>query len=167
MDDPLKEKHERWAGDKVIEHYNSAHGTNFRFHGRAGIAPDLEYRDERQSLRVEVVTAYYDDAEDAKFKWLAARKRPDAPEKWSGVNFKKNLVKNINSALSAKCEKSYGANCVLAVCVLPELTFADEMQSLLDDVRVPSTNPFDGIYLCGQFPAPTGYPAECKVWRLA
>jgi hypothetical protein len=167
MDDAIKEKHERWVGDTVIQYYNSAHGTDFRFHGRAGVAPDLEYRDEARSLRVEVVTAYYDDAEDAKFKWLSARKRPDAPKKWSGVDFEKNLVKNINSALSAKSTKSYGPDCVLAVCVLPQLTFADEMESLLNDVRIPDPNPFDGIYLCGQFPAPIGNPAECKVWRVA
>jgi hypothetical protein len=165
--DPLQERHERWVGDQLIQSYNSTHGTNFRFSGRAGVAPDLEYRDGSRSLRVEVVTAYYDDAEDAKFKWLAARKRPDAPTRWRGADFEQRLVENINSALSAKCGKSYGPNCVLAVCVLPDLTFAEQMESLLEGVRVPATNPFDSIYLCGEFPAPIGSPAERRVWKLA
>jgi hypothetical protein len=144
----------------------NVHGTSFQFYGRAGVAPDLEYREGNRSLRIEVVTGYY-DAEDAKFKWLAARKRPDAPDKWSGVDFEKKLVENINSELVDKCAKSYGPNCVLAVCVLPELTRAEEMESLLKDVRVPATNPFDAIYLCGEFPAPIGSPAERRAWKLA
>jgi hypothetical protein len=165
--DPLQEQHERWVGDQVIEWYNSLHGANFRFYGRCSDAPDLEYRDGSRCLRIEVVTAYYDEAQDAKFRWLNARKRPDAPNKWSGVNFDQSLVANINSALVAKSGKSYGPNCVLAVCVLPSLTSAEEMESLLESVSVPTTNPFDDIYLCGEFPAPIGNPAERRVWQLA
>jgi hypothetical protein len=163
--DPLQEQHERWVGDRVVEQYNTDHGTSFRFYGRAGEAPDLEYRENR-SLGIEVVTAYY-DKEDAKFKWLGARERPDAPSKWSGVDFDKSLVENINAALVAKCAKSYGPNCVLAVCVFPDLTHAWEMESRLEDIRIPATNPFDAIYLCGRFPAPIGTPAELRVWKLA
>lgn len=62
----------------MIERYNADHGTSFRFHGRAGQAPDLEYRDGSRSLRVEVTAAFYDE-NHARFKWLAARKHPDAP----------------------------------------------------------------------------------------
>jgi hypothetical protein len=75
--------------------------------------------------------------------------------------------RQINSALVAKCAKSYGPNCVLAVCVFPTLTRAWEMESRLEDIRVPATNPFDAIYLCGVFPAPIGTPAELRVWKLA
>jgi hypothetical protein len=164
--DPLQEKHEHWVGDLVIERYNADHGTSFQFYGRAGVAPDLEYREGNRSLRIEVVTGYY-DREDAKFKWLGARKRPDAPAKWSGEDFDKRLVEDINARLVAKCRKSYGPNCVLAVCVLPMLTRAWEMESRLEDIRVPATNPFDAIYLCGEFPAPIGSPAERRVWKLA
>ena len=164
--DRLQEQFERWVGDQVIQRYNTDHGTDFQFYGRAGEAPDLEYRGGSRSLKVEVATAYY-DAEDAKFKWLAARKRPDAPDKWSGVDFDKKLVENINSELVDKCAKSYGPDCVLAVCVLPDLTYAEELESLLKDVRVPAANPFHVIYLCGEFPAPIGSPAERRVWKLA
>jgi hypothetical protein len=131
------------------------------------LPPDLEYRQGNRSLGVEVVTAYYDKEDDAKFKWLGARKRPDAPDKWSGVDFDKSLVENINAALVAKCAKSYGPNCVLAVGVLPDLTRAWEIESRIKDIRVPATNPFEAIYLCGQFPATIGTPAELRVWKLA
>ena len=165
--DRLQEQHERWVGDQVIERYNVDHGTSFRFYGRPGVAPDLEYREGSRSLRVEVVTAYYDAEDDAKFKWLAARKRPDASNRWSGVDFEKSLVENINTALHAKCAKSYGPNCVLAVCVLPDLTFADEMECLLDGVSIPCGNQFERIYLFGEFPRQIGSPAERRVWKLA
>ena len=72
--DPLQEQYERWAGDEVIAWYNSRHRTSFTFHGRCGSAPDLEYRNGSEVLRIEVVTAYY-DTEDAKFRWLNARKQ--------------------------------------------------------------------------------------------
>ena len=163
--DPLQEQHERWVGDQVIERYNTDYCTSFQFYRRPGEAPDLEYRDGSRLLGVEVATAYY-DIEDAKFKWLEARKRPDAPREWCGENFDGNLVENINSELVDKCAKSYGPNCVLVVCVLPSLTFAEEMELLLKDVRVPDTNPFDAIYLCGEFPAPIPSPAERRVWKL-
>jgi hypothetical protein len=39
--DSLQEEFERCVGDQVIERYNADHGTSFRFHGRAGQAPDL------------------------------------------------------------------------------------------------------------------------------
>ena len=164
--DAVQEQHERWVGELVIEWYNANHGRSFQFYGRADGAPDLEYREGDRSLGVEVVTAYY-DKEDAKLKWLTARKRPDAPGKWSGVDFDQSLVENINAALVAKCAKSYGPNCLLAVCVLPDLTHASEMESHLEDIHIPASNPFDAIYLCGQFPASIGTPAELKVWKLA
>jgi hypothetical protein len=164
--DPIQEKHELWVGDQVIQRYNADHGTSFQFHGRPGVAPDLEYREGNRSLGVEVATAYY-DIEDAKFKWLEARKRPDAPRQWCGENFDENLVENINSELVDKCAKSYGPTCVLGVYVFPMLTRAWEMESRLEDIRVPDTNPFDAIYLCGEFPAPIPNPAERRVWKLA
>jgi hypothetical protein len=165
--DTLQEQHERWVGDQVINWYNSRHGSNFRFHGRCGAAPDLEYRDNDRFLRIEVVTAYYDEGDDAKFRWLNARERPDAPKKWSGRDFEAKLVENVNEAIKDKCAKSYGPNCLLAVCVLPSLTFASDMEPLLEKISIPANGPFDGVYLCGEFPAPIPNPAERRVWQLA
>jgi hypothetical protein len=53
-----------------------------------------------------------------------------------------------------KCKKFYRPNCSLAVSFLPDLTPADEMELLLSGVNIPANIPFDGIYLCGEFPAP-------------
>src|SRR5262249_6343112 len=175
--DSVQEKHERRVGDQLIEWYNEQRGgTSFRFDGRPVDTPALKYRDGVHWLGGEVVSAYYDH-NDAKFHWLAKRQRPDAPDEWEGVNFEQSLVENINLALVAKCRKSYGANCLLAVYVFPDLTHADEMESLLKNVRVPATHRFDGIYLCGEFPPPldvyiggvlkTGrQPPERRVWQL-
>jgi len=75
--DSAQEKHKRRVGDILIEWYKQQHGTLFQFAGRPGDAPDLSYRENRK-LGVEVVSAYYDDREDAKSQWLNARGRPDA-----------------------------------------------------------------------------------------
>ncbi len=168
--DSIQNGVERWVGNQVIERYNTDHRTSFQFHGRAGEAPDLEYRDGSRSLRVEVTTAYYDDKNDkdkhAKFLWLAARKHPDAPQKLSGKDCDEKLVKNINARLADKCSKSYGPNCVLAVFVFPQLTRVWEMEARLEDISVPATNRFDAIYLFGEFPIGIG-PTELRVWKLA
>lgn len=168
--DSLQDEFERWVGNQVIDRYNTDHRTSFRFHGRAGEAPDLEYRDGRRSLRVEVTEAFYDDKNDdakhAKFIWLGARKHPDAPYKLSGENCDDKLVKNINSRLADKCSKSYGANCVLAVFVLAHLTRVWEMEVRLKDIRVPATNRFDAIYLCGEFASGSESPGGLRIWKL-
>jgi hypothetical protein len=167
--DTLQEQHERWVGDQVIDWYNSRHGSNFRFHGRCGEAPDLEYRDDGRFLRIEVGTAYY-DGDDAKFMWLRARQHPDAPKQWSGSDFDAKLVEDINKEIKDKCANSYGPNCVLAVCVLPFHTSANDMEARLEEISIPANNPFDGIYLYGEFPAPIEIPLnppERKVWQLA
>jgi hypothetical protein len=168
--DSLQDEFERWVGDRVIDHYNTDHGTSFRFHGRAGEAPDLEYRDGSRSLRVGVTSAFYDDKNDdgkhAKFIWLAARKRPDAPHKLSSRDCDEKLVKNINARLADKCSKSYGANCVLTVFALADLTRVWEMESRLEDIRIPATNRFDAIYLCGEFPSGIESPGGFRIWKL-
>jgi hypothetical protein len=169
--DSLQDEFERWVGNQVIDRYNTDHGTSFRFHRRAGEAPDLEYRDGSRSLRVEVTGAYYDDDKDddkkhAKWIWLGARKHPDAPHKLSGRDCDEKLVKNINAALVAKCANSYGANCVLAVYAFPHLTRVWEMESRLEDIRVPATNRFEAIYLCGEFPSATESSGGFRTWRL-
>ena len=144
--DTLQEQHERWVGDQVINWYNSRHRANFRFRGRCGAAPDLEYCDDDRFLRIEVVTAYY-DGDDAKFLWLRARKRPDAPKKWSGGDSGAILVKNVNEAVADKCAISYGPNCVLAVCILPFHTLPRKWnRSLKKSASPPTTHLMASIF---------------------
>src|SRR5262249_32970912 len=139
------------VGDQLIEWYNQRHRTSFYFDGRAGEAPDLIYRDGKHWLRVEVTSAYYDPKEDAKFKWGAKRHLPNAPKKREGKEFDQYLVDDTNSSIAAKCRNAYGRNCLLAVYVLADATYADEMEPRLKDITVPDTHCFDGIYLCSRF----------------
>ena len=168
--DSAQEKHERRVGDILIEWYNQQHGTLLQFSGRPGDAPDLTYREKRK-LGVEVVSAHYDDREDAKFQWLNARGRPDAPKEWEGKNFEQYLADDISAKIADKCGKSYGLNCLLAVYVYASLSFADDMETIVNSVRIPATHGFDGIYLCAEF-APlldeyfSGTRTKRKVWQL-
>lgn len=158
--DSAQEHYERRVGDQLIEWYNQRHRTSFRFDGRTDEAPDLKYRDGKHWLRVEVTSAYYDPKDDAKFKWGAERQLPDAPREWEGKDFEEFLVARINSVIVAKCRNDYGPHCLLAVYVLGDMTFADEMEALLKSVSVPATPQFDGIYLCGEFAVPIGLYAS-------
>ena len=163
--------HERRVGDQLIEWYNRRHGASFRFDGRAGEAPDLKYREGRHWLRVEVTSAYYDPKDDAKFKWGAERQLPDTPTEWKGKDFEDYLVADINSVIAAKCSKAYGPNCLLAVYVDADMTYADDMELLLKNITVPVTHRFEGIYLCGKFAVTvdsffSGVRRDLRVWQL-
>lgn len=107
--DAAQKRHEYQVGDQPIEWYYEQHGASFCFDGRPGEAPDLKYRDEEHCLclTVEVVSAYDDERDDAKFKWLRARGRPDAPKEWEGKNFD-HLVRDITAKIAAKCANTYG-----------------------------------------------------------
>jgi hypothetical protein len=171
--DSLQEKHERLVGDQLIEWYNQQHRTSFRFDGRAGGAPDLKYREGKHWLGVEVTSVYYDQKDDAKFKWGAERQLPDTPTEWEGKDFEEFLVARINSVIVDKCRNDYGPNCLLAVYVFADMTPADRMEALLKSVSVPATPRFHGIYLCGEFAVPIGLyfsrgrqPPERRVWQL-
>src|ERR1044071_4473576 len=118
--DSEQERHERCVGEQLIEWYNRQHGTSFQFAGRPGDAPDFIYSENRK-LGVEVVSAYYDDREDAKFHWLRARGRVDAPKEWEGKNFEQYLTDDITVKIADKCGKSYGIHCLLAVYVYASL----------------------------------------------
>jgi hypothetical protein len=176
--DSAQEKHERRVGEQLIEWYNQRHGTSFRFDGRPDDAPDSYYSDGNERRRVEVTSAFSDDGDDARYEWLHKRGRPDAPTKWQGKDFEQYLVADINRRIADKCMNySYGPNCLLAVYVLAQFTSADEMETLIEGVSVPTTHRFKGIYLCGDFRLPTidlfisrvregERGSERRVWQL-
>ena len=92
--DSAQEQHEREVGDQLIE----AGTTSSMAHVSASLWDlakhlILMYRDGNRWLGIEVVEAFYDDANDAKYKWLRARRKPYAPDKWSG---ELHLVENIS-----------------------------------------------------------------------
>jgi hypothetical protein len=76
-------------------------------------APDLRYVDGTRVLNLELTDAYYDEQSDAAMQWDAARKKANAPDSWSGGDFDRALIKNINAGIAKKCRKDYGRNCVL------------------------------------------------------
>jgi hypothetical protein len=162
----MKELNERAIGDKFIAACNSRHGTNFAYKGRPTEAPDLTYVDGAAELNVEVGTAYYDDA-DAVLQWKAARGSPNAPRVWCGINFENGMVENINAIIAGKCQGTdYGPRCVLLVRVRPKLTTIADMRKLLNDIKLPSRTPFDGIYVSGDFPDSSDSPGGYSCWRI-
>jgi hypothetical protein len=76
-------------------------------------APDLRYVDGTRVVNLELTDAYYDEQSDAAMQWDAARKKANAPDSWSGGDFDRALIKNINAGIAKKCRKDYGRNCVL------------------------------------------------------
>jgi hypothetical protein len=174
--DAEQEKHERehCVCEQLINWYNQRHGTSFRFQRRPdGNAPDNYYSDGNARLRVqvEVTEAFYDE-KDAMYKRF--RKKD-----WGIVeNFTQSLVNDINSRIAAKCMNSYGANCLLAVYILADMNSAGAIELRLNDIIIPTTHRFEGIYLCGDFLPPpddkyisgvlkgTRPPLERRVWQL-
>jgi hypothetical protein len=164
MDD-TKAQHEKAVGDEFVRWFNEKNNTDFVLKGQAGDGPgpDLAYSAE---LRLEVTDAYYDD-QDAKFLWKNARKAPDAPQGWQGTEFDKTLLDQINKRLEEKCLKSsYGPNCILVINMQPSLTTAEELESMLPNVKLPQSVPFVGIYLTGNFPSSVGSAGGYRCWRL-
>jgi hypothetical protein len=70
-------------------------------------APDLRYVDGTRVLNLELTDAYYDEQSDAAMQWDAARKKANAPDSWSGGDFDRALIKNINAGIAKKCRKDY------------------------------------------------------------
>lgn len=163
--DEIQERNERAIGDDFIEWWNSTHGTDYRFAGRPDRAPDLTYKDAAATIYLEVAMGYYDGA-DAKFKWLRARSRPDAPTSWSGTNPTDNLVENINRVLADKCSKAYGTNCVLVVHVAPGVTEAERLEGKLGDIVMSQQTPFSAVYLTGHFGMSTRSAGGFRCWRI-
>jgi hypothetical protein len=164
--DALQERHERAVGDRFFDWYNGRHSTSFAYHGRAGEAPDLVYRDAGRAVRLEVRGCYYNNA-DALVMWQNARKLPNAPKRWSGVGFDEDLIANINTGLKEKCAKAYGSACWLIISLRPAMTTAEEVSDMMGGITIPERNPFDAIYLTGVFPVSTSSAGGYRCWRLA
>lgn len=163
--DAIQLQHERAVGEQFVEWLNKRDGSRFSFSHREKEAPDLVYSDGNHILRLEVVGAYYDPAH-ARWLWASARKLPNAPVSWSGVNFDRALLHDIERQIQKKCNLSYGSNCVLLVSVSPPLTSAKDTDELLSDIVLPDRIPFDGIFLTGEFPTSSHSKGGYYVWPL-
>lgn len=164
--DPTQEQYERAVGDAFIEWYNTQNGTEFKYHGRGANPPDLVYRSGDHELLLEITGTYY-DMDYATMLWQNARCVPGAADMWMGKNPDQKLVDSISAALSKKCAKHYPANCVLVVNLEQATTLAEEIQSLIAQIKVPVDRPFAGIYLAGIFTISSGSGGGYHCWRLA
>ena len=160
--DETQERFEQAVGDQFIDWLNTTSGFKYTFKGRGNTAPDLIYSDGQSELGIEITSAYY-DSDHAKMQWQLARKIPDAPTTWSGMNFDERLAKNIESKISEKCINDYGPNSVLIVFVRADLTFHNELVDLLNGIHLPTSIPFSAIYLLGLFPVSSDCPSGYQV----
>jgi hypothetical protein len=142
---------ERMAGDRFIAWYNLSHGTNFAFAMRPGDAPDLEYRDGRNTLRVEVTEAFYDDLSDPRFKWQHLRGDSNAPRAWAAVEPDGALAVRIQARLQQKAVKAYGPGCILLIHVDPTASNPEDVERILRDINIPAKHGFEGVYVAGFF----------------
>ena len=165
--DPIQEQHEKAVGNAFIEWYNRQNSTEFRYHARGVDPPDLVYRSGRHEMLLEITAAYY-DADNATMLWKNARGRPGAADIWISKNPDQKLIDSINAVLAKKCAKQYPANCILVLNLYPDLTDAEELNSLLPQIKVPVNHPFVGIYLAGIFPmSSSGSLSGYHCWKLA
>jgi hypothetical protein len=158
---------ERGVGDAFICWLNAREGRQLIFDARPGEAPDLLYRDGSDKLTLEIAGVYYDTRE-ASVWWGAKRGDSNAPRAWSGKDMDDMLVSSINERLTEKCLKSYGSDCMLVLYAHPLMTTAEELDSLLHGISIPTRNPFREIYLTGFFPVSCGGSrGGYYVWRLS
>src|SRR5689334_19786800 len=134
--DAIQKKYERAVGDQFIAWFNCERGTAYEFVDRAGVAPDLTYRDRDAVLRLELTEAFY-DAHDARMKWQQLRQHPNAPRFWAGVEPDEALARDIAARVSKKSINDYGANCLLVVTVDPTVTSIADLDRVLPTVKIP------------------------------
>ncbi|MDM0002894.1 hypothetical protein QTI24_30190 [Variovorax sp. J22P240] len=161
----IQEQHERAVGESLIAWLNERDGTSYSFLCRGDEAPDLIYGFDGRTLGIEVVGAYY-DKEDSKMQWQGARRHPEAPKRWSGINFDDRLLGSIEKRIAAKCAKNYGSDVILLVAVRPALTAIPDMEALLRRLDLPNNIPFTAVYVGGDFPTSSYAQGGYKAWQV-
>jgi hypothetical protein len=160
----VKEQNERAVADAFINWYNELNNTEFKYYKR-GEAPDFVYRFENRMMPLEVTTGYYDE-DNAKMLWENARGRPSAPKIWIGKEPDQSLINHINIGLTNKCAKKYPADCTLVMNIYPDITTTEELEALINQIRVPTDHPFKEIYLTGMFLTSSNNTGGYQCWKL-
>ena len=114
----LKEQHEVTIADEFLKTLGIT--TEFLRHGKDGVEPDAIYSVEKQTLGIEIVTAYYNE-EQAKAEWDVAR----GIRKFVGRIMKMGLIENpdrliaaeVQDAINAKCSKTYFGIDLIWLCI--------------------------------------------------
>lgn len=94
--------------------------------------------------------------------WQNARGIPGAADISLGKKPDQALIDHINHMIAKNCSKQYPEHCLLIVHIYPDLTDADEMKVMRNQIKIPERHPFVDIYLGGWFPSsssgcPGGY----------
>jgi hypothetical protein len=110
---------------------------------------------------LEITSSYYDE-DSAKMLWQNARGIPGAADISLGKKPDQALIDHINHMIAKNCSKQYPEHCLLIVHIYPDLTDADEMKVMRNQIKIPERHPFVDIYLGGWFPSsssgcPGGY----------
>jgi hypothetical protein len=125
-----------------------------------GDAPDFVYADEHGKIGLEVTTVHYNQ-DHAKLvgqlgrgerKAKSAEEVVSHPEEIEFFEFHEpegSLATSICRALSQKCQKRYGSNCILLIrALLPGLTTIEELrQEVIPTIALPPDCPFSEVFL--------------------
>jgi hypothetical protein len=163
----LKKQHEVTIADEFLRTLGFT--AEFVRHGKDGAEPDVIYRVARQTLGIEIATAYYNE-DQAKAEWQLAR---GIKKLVSGI-MKMGVVWNPDKLIGAavqreiddKCSKHYSGVDVLWLCIYQHAGLAEvwEMEDLIPRLKIPSTYSFQKIYL--GFYAPTKDGGGFRVYDL-
>lgn len=147
--DEMKERVERGTGDNFINWYNVQQKSQMKYVGKPGQAPDLIYSDGKNTIILEVTTAWYGQ-EHADFTMRHIRNVPNTADSFTFFgNMESALAENINATIADKCLKDYGENCSLVVRIGSDaLTTPWEMnEEVIPRITIPKKNPFASIYV--------------------
>lgn len=118
--------------------------------------PDVIYREAGgQTIGIEVVTAYYEDADAKDTAQIAAGENPLGPneirERSGGllVNPDRTICERIQKELEKKCRKTYAGVNQKWLCINQDAALSDAVSvaECIKSLRVPEMHEFTRIYL--------------------
>jgi hypothetical protein len=159
MNNSLKERVEKAAGDIFVDWCNDRFGTHYAFSEHLPPPePDALYVDGDRRLYVEATEVTYDQ-DAARFEGMNRAGRSDAPNAWSSlkpggqiVAIDTAFVDSVNYRLQSKCEKHYSHRGALVLHHISRLGGAVDIDRWLARISVPNSHPFSGIYLVASLP---------------
>jgi hypothetical protein len=77
--------------------------------------------------------------------WQRARSVPEAADMWMSKDPDQKLIDSINAGLTKKCGKPYPAHCVLLGQIYPDVISAEELNTLIHQIQIPTNPSFAAI----------------------
>lgn len=156
----LKEQHEFAVGHALLDALGYL--AEFLNHGVDGEEPDLLFQFGERRIGIEIATAYYDDNQ-ARVEWQMARGalKPDSNGIvrlgfWESPD--ELIDARVQAELNDKCSKKYSGVDAAWLCIEQHAPLSDvaETCARASRMRVPSSHPFERIYLGLHAPAGDG-----------